>query len=85
MDDEDDDAQGLSPTSILRKNRKRKYYSDDEEEDEEQEDSLNIELARKVKQDPVTIASVQAIPSSQNAHISCGKAPMKRLAPKKTL
>jgi hypothetical protein len=35
MDDEDDDAQGLSPASPWRKNGKRKDYSDDEEEEEE--------------------------------------------------
>jgi hypothetical protein len=63
MEDEDDNAQGLSPTSLWRKNGKRKEYSNDEEEEEEQEDSLNIELVREAKKDPIPIASGRVIPS----------------------
>jgi hypothetical protein len=37
MDGEDDDAQGLSPTSPWRKNMNRKDYSDVEEDEEEQQ------------------------------------------------
>jgi hypothetical protein len=67
MDDEDDDAQGLSPTSPLRKNMKRKDYSDDEEEEEEEQDDLrNIELVREVKKDPIPVASVHVVPSPNN-------------------
>jgi hypothetical protein len=89
MDDEDDDAQGLSPTSSWRKNRKRKDCSDDEVEEEEQDDSLNIELVREVKKDPIPVASVRVISSptttKQTARVSCGKVPRKQLAPKKYL
>jgi hypothetical protein len=85
MDDEDDDAQGLSPTSPWRKNRKRKDYSDDEDE-EEQDDLLNIELVREVKKDPIPIALVHVIPSpttmKKTKRISSGKEPRKQLAPK---
>jgi hypothetical protein len=61
MDDEDDDSQGLSPTSHWRKNWNRKDYSDDEDE-EEQDDLLNIELVREVKKDPIPVALVRVIP-----------------------
>jgi hypothetical protein len=88
MDDEDDDAQGLSPTSPWRKNRKRKDYSDDEDEEEEKDDLLNIELVREVKKDPIPIASVRVIPSpttmKNTTRISSGKEPRKQLAPKNT-
>jgi hypothetical protein len=79
---DDDDAQGLSPTSPWTKNMKRKESSDDG--DEEQEDLLNIELVREVKKDPIPVASVQVIPSSmttkQIARNSSGNAPRNQLA-----
>ena len=37
MDDDDDELEGNSPTSIWRRNRKRKDYSDDEDYQEEME------------------------------------------------
>jgi hypothetical protein len=86
MDDEDDDAQGLSPTSPWRKNMKMKDYSDNEEEDEEQEDLLNIKLVRELKQGPIPIALVRVIPPSttkkQTALINSGKAPRNQLSSK---
>jgi hypothetical protein len=88
MDDEDDDAEGLSPTSPWRKNRNMKDYSDDEEDEDEQNDFLNIELVREVKKDPIPVASVRVVPSptkkKQTACISSGKAPRKQLPPKNT-
>jgi hypothetical protein len=82
MDDEDDDAQGLSPTSPWSKNRKMKDNSDDEEEQEEQDDLLNIELVREVKKDPIPVASVHVVPSpttkKQTSCISSGKSPRKQ-------
>jgi hypothetical protein len=88
MVDEDNDAQGLSPTSPCRKNGKGKDYSDDDEEEEEQEDYLNIELVREAKKYPIPIPSVCMIPSpktnKKTMRISCGKAPRKQHAPKNT-
>ena len=37
MDDDDDELEGNSPTSIWRRDRKRKDYSDDEDYQEEME------------------------------------------------
>jgi predicted nucleic acid binding AN1-type Zn finger protein len=68
MDDDDDDAQGLSPTSPWRKNRKRKDYSDDEEEEDKQdfENFTDTEHEKTLKQDPISIDSVRVVPPSSS-------------------
>jgi hypothetical protein len=83
MDDEDDDAQGLSPTSIWRKNRKRKDYSDEEDEEEEQDHKYKGRL----RPDPIPIASVRVAPPPAPGKLTArmstgGKVPRHCLASK---
>ena len=72
MDDDDDELEGLSPTSIWRRNRKRKDYSDDEDYklDEEEMDkqeaeegeykpSINIAPLATAPPSPIAVAGVR--------------------------
>ena len=47
MDDDDDELEGNSPTSIWRRNRKRKDYSDDEDYKPDEEEMEKEEAEEK--------------------------------------
>jgi hypothetical protein len=81
--DDDDDAQGLSPT-MWRNNRKRKDYSDEEDKEEEQDYD---EAGSEEKLKPISIVVVRVMPtrgsSKKNTRMSTrGKAPRHCLASK---
>ena len=72
MDDDDDELDGYSPTSIWRRNRKRKDYSDDEDykldeeemdkqeaEEEEHKPSVDIAPLATAPPSPIAIAGVR--------------------------
>ena len=95
MDRDDDELEGLSPTSMWRRNRKRKDYSDDEdyepdeekvdEEEEEIEPCLDIAPLASAPPSPIPVAAVKVNVSlgnkRQTARMSTGgKAPRHALA-----
>ena len=98
MDDDDDELEGNSPTSIHRRNRKRKDYSDDEdvelreimdeEPDEEDDEAIfDIPPLATAPPSPIPVAGVRVNMSfgnkRQSARMSTGgKAPRHSLASK---
>ena len=95
MDDDDDELEGLSPTSPWKRNRKRKDYSDDDTEEEEKEESeeeeeehkavINVAPLATAPPSPIAVARVEVNRplgnKRQNAHIQTGgKVPKLSLA-----
>ena len=98
MDDDDDELEGNSPTSIWRRDRKRKDYSDDEDvelreimeedpEEEEDEPVINAKPIASRPPSPIHVAAVKInVPPGnrkQTARMSTGgKAPKHALVSK---
>jgi hypothetical protein len=65
MDDDDDELDGLSPTSMWRRNRKRKDYSDDEDYKPDKEEEVQKKEAEEGEYKPsINIAPLATAPPS---------------------